>query len=359
MAYKINSTDIIAGSNTSPTGYTFTGLGLNVKNDQGVIEILSASPMVGTVAGYTTGGRIDSPGGSVVTNKIEKFPFATDTNAINVGNLTVSRSDSAGQSSTTHGYTSGGPGGDFQPTREYIDKFQFATNSNATDVGNLSQSRHSLAGQSSFVSGYSASGSTTPGFTPQNTIDKFPFASDSNATDVGDLIAGVDRTCGQSSSNNGYVSAGRTNPNVNMNTIEKFSFSVDGNSSDVGDLSSVKHNLVGQSSQTNGYTSGGQLNTPANTTAGPTSTIDKFPFASDSNATVVGTLTQARGSMAGSQSSIVSGYTCGGRLTSPQVVGALSNTIDKFPFASDSNATDVGDLTVETFTSGGNNGQQD
>ena len=56
----------------------------------------------------------------------------------------------------------------------------------------------------------------------------------------------------------------------------------------------------------------------------------------------MGDLTLARGQAAG-QSSTQSGYTSGGRVS-----GADSNVIDKFPFASDSNATDVGDLTEVT-----------
>ena len=70
--------------------------------------------------------------------------------------------------------------------------------------------------------------------------------------------------------------------------------------------------------------------------SGDSDTIDKFPFASDANATDVGDLTVARGYVAG-QSSTASGYTSGG-------FNAL-NIIDKFPFASDANASDVGDLT--------------
>ena len=44
--------------------------------------------------------------------------------------------------------------------------------------------------------------------------------------------------------------------------------------------------------------------------------------------------------MAG-QSSTVSGYNSGGNRA-----GEFGLTIDKFPFAADANATDVGDLTV-------------
>jgi hypothetical protein len=84
----------------------------------------------------------------------------------------------AGQNSIESGYASGG----FAPSDfGRIDKFPFASDANATDIGELTQGRYSIAGQSSDASGY------TSGGTNKDTIDKFPFASDGNATDVGEL----------------------------------------------------------------------------------------------------------------------------------------------------------------------------
>ena len=91
-----------------------------------------------------------------------------------------SRLDSTNSFGFYCGYTSGGA---TPAATNVIDKFPFASNANATDVGDLSQARTAPAGQSSTVSGYSSGG-----YPPvNNTIDKFPFASDANATDVGDL----------------------------------------------------------------------------------------------------------------------------------------------------------------------------
>jgi len=44
--------------------------------------------------GYTSGGSTGA-----YSDVIDKFPFASDTNATDVGNLTVARSNVAGQSS--------------------------------------------------------------------------------------------------------------------------------------------------------------------------------------------------------------------------------------------------------------------
>jgi hypothetical protein len=99
----------------------------------------------------------------------------------------------AGQSSSSSGYTSGGlpAPGVFTNT---IDKFPFATDSNASDVGDLSQIRFGPAGQSSSISGYSSGGLAPP---EVNIIDKFPFSADTNASDVGDLTQARSAPAGQ------------------------------------------------------------------------------------------------------------------------------------------------------------------
>ena len=74
--------------------------------------------------------------------------------------------------------------------RNTIDKFPFASNANATDVGDLTVGRYSGAGQSSTASGYASGGTFAPTYPNSNIIDKFPFASNANATDVGDLTQG-------------------------------------------------------------------------------------------------------------------------------------------------------------------------
>jgi hypothetical protein len=273
----------------------------------------------GSNFGYASGGF----DGSSITNIIDKFPFAADANATDVGDLTVGRYYVAGQSSSVSGYTSGG-----SPTSNVIDKFLFSVDGNASDVGDLTASRARPAGQSSIDNGYSSGG------IGYNVIDKFPFATDANATDVGDLTTSQRySSAGQSSTTHGYISGGFDpsfpTPGV-TNAIEKFTFATDANATDVGDLSVGRQVVAGQSSADNGYTSGGS---PSGTV------IDKFPFASDTNATDVGDLLGAFSSGTG-QSSIDNGYFSGGAAP----IGYL-NIIQKFPFSSDGNATDVGDLT--------------
>jgi len=313
------------------------------------------SPLYGTVAGYTSGGRAYPTGAppSQLANIIDKFPFATDSNATDVGDLTVARSNVAGQSSDVSGYSSGGNTDNPQPSVNTIDRFSFATNSNATDVGDLSQARRATAGQSSTVSGYTSGGYYYSAPAPpqpvnarwRNTIDKFPFATNSNASDVGDLTINLNNLVGQSSSVSGYASGGGLSPDFPgpqvVNIIQKFPFAIDTNASDVGDMIVARRFLSGQSSTVSGYASGGYFS-PTNRAL---NVIEKFPFATDSNASDVGDL-DVRKSRNTGQSSNASGYSTGGEFLSPPAPAIFYNTINKFPFATDSNASDVGDLTV-------------
>lgn len=288
----------------------------------------------GSISGYTSTGGNSSSISSGMDNVIQKFSFAIDTNATDVGDLTVSRNIPAGQSSSISGYTSGGLVPPSFSRTNVIDKFPFSTDGNATDVGNLTLARIGPVGQISDVSGYSSSGGTGS----YNTIDKFPFAIDANATDVGDLTAGRYNASGQSSTVSGYTTGGVSSPNDNI--IDKFPFSTDANATDVGDLNVRKSGSAGQSSDVSGYATGGFVPTTSYQNQ-----ISKFSFATDGNATDVGDLTSGFYRSAG-QSSTISGYQSGGR-TAPAGAsspGGATNVIQKFPFSTDENATDVADL---------------
>ena len=81
---------------------------------------------------------------------------------------------------STSGYTSGGTTGPTAAGQTTIDKFPFSSNANATDVGDLQQARQRLAGQTSETHGYSSGGLTNPQAS-STVIDKFSFSSDARA----------------------------------------------------------------------------------------------------------------------------------------------------------------------------------
>ena len=284
-------------------------------------------PFQGSNYGYVSGAN---PGGGAL-DTIDKYPFTSDGNATDVGNLSVGRWQCAGQSSATHGYTSGGNTGPaLSGPVDTIDKFPFSTDANATDVGNLTAARTATSGQSSIPNGY---GYNTGG---GNVIEKFSFTSDGNATSVGNTLASREYAVGQSSTTHGYTSG---NYPITSD-IDKFPFASDDDATDVGDLTVGRGGNFGQSSTTHGYTAGGY------SPVGNDDPIDKFSFATDGNATDVGDLTVGRQTGAGS-SSTTHGYSAGG------YGPGTSNIIDKFPFSTDANATDVGDLTLGRYQGAG------
>jgi len=103
---------------------------------------------------------------------------------------------------------------------------------------------------------------------------------------------------------------------------------------------------AGENSSTDGYTSGGSTTS----SFAFTDTIDKFPFATHGTATDVGNLSVARGYYVTGQSSTTDGYACGGRAY-PNVL--TQSVIDKFSFASNGNAANIGSLTIARYGSAG------
>ena len=209
---------------------------------------LYAAPSWNLTHGYASSGWANpnypgTPAGgspALYMNVIDKFPFASGGTATDHGDCINSVRQAAGHSSTTHGYQSGGyavAGGGTHVN--VIQKFAFASNTTATDVGNTLAVLGSCTGQSSETYGYTCGGYSGPPLI--NVIQKFPFASDTNSTDVGDLLASLGYITGQSSTTHGYVSGG----NPTTDTIQKFTFSTDANSTDVGNLSSAKHSGAG------------------------------------------------------------------------------------------------------------------
>ena len=284
----------------------------------------------GSSFGYASGGSPPFSG----QNVIEKYSFTSDANSSDVGNLTATKFGVAGQSSSDNGYVSAGFIPSLSPsTANVIEKFPFSSDDNGSDVGDLTKNRNRATGQSSQTDGYTSGGYGVPPGSPLllNVIDKFPFSSDANASDVGDTTVGRRASSSSASPTHGY-NAGGNNPGsgTQVDVIDKFPFSSDDNATDVGNLVAAKgYTGGGQTSSSHGYVSGGEL------TSGASNVIEKFAFASDGNASDVGDLLNTTELTSGTSSSS-NGYVAGG---SPS-----TNVIQKFPFSSDDNSSDVGDL---------------
>ena len=144
----------------------------------------------------------------------------------------------------------------------------------------------------------------------------------------------------------GYTSGGQTNPSL-TNIIDKFSLVTDADATDHGDLTVARAEIAGTTSSTHGYSAGGGWDN-GTLSGADKETIDKFAFGSNNNATDVGNLTVQVSHRAG-QSDINGGYgyaSCGSPFT---------NVIDKYSFSSDGNSVDRGDLTGGRYGSTGQN----
>jgi hypothetical protein len=308
--------------------------------------------------GYCHGGTIPyaiAGNLSTYTDIIEKFAFATDSNATDVGNLNEGRGYMGGFHSTTHGYAISGQRGDWWDPNNWngtrnIHKYAYASDGNATFVGDTV----SPVGDDDRMCRGLVNAANTMGYAvafeiATTTIQKISTVTDGNAVaSTGTLHTAVSAASSACSASHGYIAGGGVSGGTNV--IQKFSFVTDANGTDVGDLTETRrHNDAGASSCTHGYTMGwGGGGAP------DSDKIEKWSFASDANSTVVGTLTVPKGWGSG-QSSKTHGYHSGGGYSNPgpnnvpQALPAQSDIIEKFPFASDANATDSGDLTMPRF----------
>ena len=302
---------------------------VNIGGGAGYVH--DASSFQGEIAGFISSGH----GGGAYTNNIFRFSFIQDGNATDHGDLSKIRYQASGSSSSTHGYTCGGygPNPGLSASRNEIDRFAFSSSSNATQVGTLSATKRRCSGQSSSTHGYNSGGDAPP---PVDLIEKYSFASSSTVSNVGTMTIAKASCAGQNSSTHGYNSGGTFVDGVPQpyNVIDNFPFASDTNATDVGNLTVSKvGGNGGCSSTTNGYHCGGYLPAPVATTR----VIEKFSFASTNNASNIANLLTAQTGVTGT-SAVNYGYVCGG--------GSSNNEIQKFTFAADADSTDVGDLVL-------------
>jgi len=134
----------------------------------------------------------------------------------------------------------------------------------------------------------------------------------------------------------GYFTAGcrQTFPGYALDsTIDRFPFSSDSSATGIGNIITARTYASAQSSKIHGYVSGGWC-PPASTRF---SCIEKFNFSINIPTTAVGGLIANKAFVAG-YSSTAAGYVAGGYLP------AASSVIEKFPFATDSSSVQACNL---------------
>ena len=153
--------------------------------------------------GYAQGG------GSSPHNIIDRFPFATDTNATSVGTLTTGNYEQSSASDPVGGYSYLAGGKTGSTRYAYVQRHQNASSANSVQVGSANGSATRLsAGWHSLTHGYRAggwSGSTN------NAIKKYSFGTSANESDIADLTVARHRTGQCSSATHGYATGGHNN----------------------------------------------------------------------------------------------------------------------------------------------------
>ena len=225
------------------------------------------------VAGYSVGG----------TNYdiIEKIPYASDGSMSDVGDLLRITNKVSSSNDAEYGYIHGGNG-----AVDDIERFQMVATANSADVGDLALGSSAPGGNSDVSGGYGyVPGRNGHGTTPsatQKQIDRYQMVASSSGADVGDMFDGTGNHGGGSSATHGYQGGcGETDTD---NVIQKNNFAASVTSVDVGNLTVARFDCTGTSSTTYAYMSAGLW--PDQTT------IDRFSFSSDGNATDVGELSQ-------------------------------------------------------------------
>lgn len=250
---------------------------------------------------------------------LDKISLTSDGNATAVsGGVGHSTRFGAGGQSTENSYLLGG----YSDTTR-IDRMPFANEGGYTDIGTLAFATYTNCATSHIEKTYSI------GDTSRNTgIQSVPFANDTASSDIGNIFTYA-RGYGAATASTldyGYVACGNSSEH---NRAEKFAVAND-TASYIGTTLRVRRYCAGSNSQTYGYIHGSY-------NPGRYAQIEKYPFADATISSAdIGNLTSARGQLEGA-SSETHGYAINGY--------PYSNIIEKYPFTSDTNATDVGDLT--------------
>lgn len=182
--------------------------------------------------GYAMGGAPTN------TNVIDKYAYASNTEATDVGNLVVARSSATGHGDTVSGFVAAGSIG--AGTSKNVEIFSLSVDADATSHGDLVTAVTQGAGASSSTQGFIMGGIDGAAL---DTVTRFTFAATIVVNDVGDLTVAKRLMAGISSTTHGFAPTGFTT--INVTTVERVSFTVDANAVDIGDLGTAKRTFSG------------------------------------------------------------------------------------------------------------------
>ena len=279
-------------------------------------------------AGFTSGGNGPS-------NVIDKFAFATDSTCVDHGDLGTSIEWHAGHSSTDYGFSCGGQ----TPIIATIQKWPFAgTGVSTSTAGDLSYSRRGCTGVSNAGDQYGYSMGGWTGSAVSGTMDVYNMANTSGSFATAALSSVRYGSGGSESSIRGYITGGGPSTTIDMIVFASFTTGV----TEGRTLYYSTGETQATNSETHSYTMGGQTAALGSTAY---DAIQKFSFADTSTATKTGVLTRGR-TYASTFHSTDYAYICGGYTPT-------TDTSEKMAFASDTDTTSIGTLTVSRDSSAG------
>ena len=352
IALNSDTGNIYFWTNTANVFYTFAGVPAAPAGD---------SPFQGSTSGYIIGGASAYPllSGS---SQIQKFAFSSGSPASGVGSMAGQWVSGGGASSDTNGYVQGGfrtnPYGSYNAN---IDRHPFSSDSNGSFVQTLdpSPTMPSPTGNFQHQTGFQSLSTGYAYWARFSGEIKMPFSSDTDAATFTDdmsrqytpsplQIPTTQLAAGATSTQNRYK-AGGYQPNIpyaGYFGILRNPFSSDA-AIIVGGLTWPGYYAGSVSGETAGYAVGGSPNvTSSNTSPNPAlqehDNIQKFLFASDTDATDVGQLAQTRQQLTGF-SSTTDGYVAGGVI---RPANTAKDEIYKFPFSSESTVSDQAEMVA-------------
>ncbi len=309
----------------------------NVGPGEGDIEPWSFTSGA-TVAVYHLGGTTGPAAGLTENSKIT---VSSDTAVNGISNLAVGANDPAGSCSQTHGYAAGRMAG---APASIVERIAYSNDTVVVDVGDLvTKAFYSGSGGSSQTHGYVLQ--TRHAANP-DLSQKYTFASSITASNIIASPRGnspdserYDFTAA-SSDLHLYVAGGYHNqsaPSVSIDSINRMAIASETSYSEHGNL---QRGRAGQdtssSTPTDGYLHGGYTYD----TGGNVAQIDKWSFASNVTATDIGDL-QTAGNGRASSASTTHGYSMHGGGDGPAHTSA-----DKFNYAGAFSCTSISGLST-------------
>ena len=302
-----------------------------------------------------TGGFEDGTGTSPTYQHahIQAMTVASEGNSTDIGEVSPSLGIKGWQAGCakdgSHVYYMGGintsPGN--SPTDEMV-RHGISSPATLADIGEVNN-KHAFGGNacdgSKWLTWGGGGGATSIGPPFATQIESTTFASPATSSDSGgDLATDIAQLGAHTDlvNSRAYSTGGLTNPGeTEIDTLFYFSLGISsGNETDYGEASFATHKMGSSNSTTHAYHWGSH--SPF------TTEIEKYPMTAPTSNTAVGEVSGGMFDTAGS-SAPTDTYVFGGA-TYPPSQGV--DTIQKFSFASDGDATNVGEMTEMAYGQG-------